>query len=86
MMELLTLVKANLKHKKGGFLSILILMLIISTVLTSVLSIQKNMDTRIYDAHDAVGTGDLVIFMEHKELTEDMLLSLIHISEPTRPY
>ncbi len=72
-MYILTLLKANLKYKKGSFISILILILIISTLTTSVISIKNNMRSRINKANDTVGSGDLVIYIENKILTEDML-------------
>ena len=72
-MEILTLLKANLTHKKGSFVSILVLILIIATVLTSALSIKSNMNTRAEEAHKAVGTGDLVLYTESKQLTDEML-------------
>lgn len=72
-MEIITLLKANIKHKKGNFISILILMLIISAVLTSVVSIQDNMNSRAKEAHKSVDTGDLIIYLDQKSLTKEML-------------
>ncbi len=72
-MEIITLIKANLTHKKGSFISILVLILIIATVLTSVLSIKNNMNTRAEEAHKAIDTGDLVLYIENKQLTKEMV-------------
>ncbi len=72
-MEIITLLKANLTHKKGSFISILVLILIIATVLTSVLSIKNNMNTRAKEAHKAIDTGDLVLYIENKQLTKEMV-------------
>jgi len=41
-MEILTLVKANIRHKKGAFFGIAILMTILSMSLTAILSVREN--------------------------------------------
>ena len=72
-MEILTLLKANIKYKKSSFISILMLMLVITSVLTSVISIKNNMKKRAYDSHHSVDTGDIILFTEHKHVTDDLL-------------
>ncbi len=72
-MVLLTLLKANIKYKKSSFISIVVLMLVITSVLTSVISIKTNMKRRAYDAHHSVDTGDIILFTEHKQVTDDLL-------------
>ena len=52
-MEVLTLLKANIRHKKGSFVSIIILMLIISLTFTAIISIKNNCENGIEDALDS---------------------------------
>ena len=59
-MEIITLVKANIRHKKGSFTSIIILMTIISAALLSMLSVQGDAFHSISDAHDRVHTENII--------------------------
>ena len=72
-MDIITLLKANLKHKKGNFISIILLMLIISTMLTAVISIKTNLGISAKKAHEEVKTGDFVVLMDKSMLTDEML-------------
>ena len=72
-MDILTLLRANLRHKKGNFISVLLLMLIVSTMLTSVISTQTNMKNRVCQANENVNSGDLVVFFNDKDVNEKMI-------------
>ncbi len=71
--EIITLIKANIHHKKGSFISVIILMLIISTTLTTVVSVNHNIRNRSTEAMDQVGVGDLVVFISDLVFQEDMI-------------
>jgi hypothetical protein len=71
--EILTLIKANIHHKKGSFFSVIILMLIIATTLTTVVSVNHNIRIRSGEAMDMVDVGDLVVFISDLVFTEDMI-------------
>lgn len=65
-MEILTLLKADIKRKKGTFLSIVFLMLIISAVMTSIFSVQDNYRNAVKDALYGEAACDAEIYiMEH---------------------
>lgn len=49
-MEIFILLKANFRHKKGAFVSIILLMIIISMSLTVILSVQNNCNSSIENA------------------------------------
>ena len=72
-MEIKSLIIANMRHKKGGFISILLLMFIISTVLTSVVSININIDHRWDEAAQNVSVGDFVAILHTTKFTPEML-------------
>ncbi len=72
-MEIKSLIIANMRHKKGGFISILLLMFIISTVLTSVVSININIDHRWDEAAKNVSVGDFVAILHTTKFTPEML-------------
>lgn len=71
-MEIITLVRANIRHKKGSFTSILILMMIISAALLSILSIQNDIYHSIEEVHQRLRTGDIVSVMDTAEWSEAM--------------
>ena len=75
-MEIFTLLKANIRHRKGSFISIVILMLIISMSFTAIFSIKDNCVNSIDKAHDSVNIGDLNLFVSNDVLSDDLLESV----------
>ena len=75
-MEIWTLLKANIRHKKGSFFSIVLLMIIISMSLTAVLSIKKNCKNSVEHAIEAVNGPDLTVFIKDDDLTGELLTSI----------
>lgn len=75
-MEIITLLKANIRHKKGSFISIIILMVIISTALTSFLSVRDNCRNSIQNALDEINAGDLSVFILESKLSNNLLDSV----------
>lgn len=70
-MDIFTLLKANIRHKKGSFVSIMILMLIVSMAFTAIFSIKANCENSIHNALDSVNVGNLNLFISNEELSED---------------
>ena len=68
-MEIITLLKANIRHKRGAFKSIAILVLIISLTLTAVISLSDNIDRNLREANRAADTGDVVAYIGDVQLT-----------------
>lgn len=75
-MEILTLLKANIRHKKGAFLSIVLLMMIITLSFSVTVSNNDNVNAGIKRSHQAADTGDLAAFIPESELDESILKSL----------
>ena len=75
-MEILTLLKANIRHRKGSFTSIIILMIIISMSFTAILSVKDNCTNSIINALDSVNAGDLSVYISSHRLTDDLLESV----------
>lgn len=80
-MEILTLLKANIRHKKGSFLSIIILMIIISMSFTAIISVKDNCKTSIENALESVDAGDLTVYFANSKLTDDLLNSVENHSD-----
>ena len=75
-MEIFTLLKANIRHKKGSFVSIIILMLIICMSFTAIFSIKQNCANGINDAYRRVNSSDLTLLMSNRVITDELLRSV----------
>ncbi|MDD5935470.1 MAG: hypothetical protein PUC65_07940 [Clostridiales bacterium] len=62
----ITLMKANLKHRKGTFIGIALFMLIITLSLTVVTSVLDNFNAQLNEAQQEAHTGDVVTFISDK--------------------
>lgn len=76
-MEILTILKANIRHKKGTFLSLFILMLIIVTAMTAIFNTTANENQAIEQALQQVNAGDLVVFIDKGAYTNELQTSLL---------
>ncbi|MBR6874279.1 MAG: FtsX-like permease family protein [Ruminococcus sp.] len=71
-MEIRTLLKANIKHKKGAFISVMILTLLITAMVSAVLAVRKNYYSALDRAQQEAGVGDANVFIARKYFTEEM--------------
>lgn len=71
-MEILTLLKANIKKKKGTFISIAFLMVIISAVMTSLISVKDNYQNAIKTALKSEAACDVLMYFPTYALTDEM--------------
>ena len=62
-MEIIKLIKANIKHKKGAFKSISALMMIIVVSFTVTVSNNDNIDKALANAHSVLATPDVTAFL-----------------------
>ena len=70
-MEILTLLKANIRHKKGSFVSVILLTLIIAMSVTTVFSIRESTMKGVSDAHELCDTADLQVMYNTFYLADD---------------
>lgn len=73
MNDIFTLVKANIRHKKGSFKSILVLMMIIALSVTAIVSLKRNFHNSIVSAYDHSGAGDVTLNIRSEFLTDEIL-------------
>ena len=75
-MEILTLLKANIKHKKGSFISVAVLTLLIVTVASAAFGILQNYSNAQKRAaeYSDVGNSNVIIAPDH--LTDELLDSV----------
>lgn len=72
-MEIITLLKGNIRGRKGSFISIMLLMVIIAMALTAVLSVRDNCSQSYENALQQVHAGDLMIIIKNESLTDELL-------------
>ena len=72
-MDVLVLIKNNIKYKKGSFTSIIILMMIISLSVTAIVSLKKNFPDSIRAAYERVYDGNITLNICDRFLTSDMV-------------
>ncbi|WP_295070820.1 FtsX-like permease family protein [Ruminococcus sp.] len=71
-MEIITLLKANIRRRKGTFISIVILMFIISMALTLIFSIRKSCEDSLNDAYSCAKSADVTVMLKDALLTDEM--------------
>lgn len=72
-MEILTLLKANIRRKKGSFVSVILLTLIITMSVTTILSIKESAFKGIDNAHEICDTPDLLVLYRFDNFTDDLV-------------
>lgn len=72
-MEIWTMLKANIRYKKGSFLSIAVLMTVISMALVAVLSAWDNIYGGIEDAQERMDTGNMICLVDKPRLSDKLL-------------
>lgn len=75
-MEYLTLIRKNIKNKKSNFISIIILMFIVSISLTTIISLNKNIKCSTEEANEKVDTGDYISFMSDIRYNDEIVKKL----------
>lgn len=75
-MEILTLLKANIRCKKGSFFSIVILTFLIMATAAAVLGIRHNYEEALKKAHEHAQIGNSNAFIADSLLTQELLDSV----------
>lgn len=75
-MEILTILKANIKHKKGAFKSIIILMFIITVAMTAIISNNDLTNKALKKAIANIDTGDMIAWVDDSSAKETIFKGL----------
>ncbi|MBR5938541.1 MAG: FtsX-like permease family protein [Clostridiales bacterium] len=75
-MDILTLLRANIKRKKGAFLGIMLLMIIVSMFLTTIYSVKKNVRKSVDDAYVEFKAANLMMNITNERLSDELLKSV----------
>lgn len=83
-MDILTLVKANIRHQKSSFIGIMIIMIIVSMALAAVLTININSRQRDSKALKEDGFGDMFVMLRDEQMSEEKLEELLNSIEQSK--
>ncbi len=75
-MEITTLLKANIRHKKGAFISVLILAFLIVTTAAASFGARNNFETALHRAQNESDCPNITAMIAEKELTDELLSSV----------
>ena len=75
-MEITTLLRANIKHKKGSFISVLILAFLIVTTAAASFGARNNFETALHNAQKESDCPSITAMIAEKELTDELLASV----------
>lgn len=75
-MEILTLLKANIRKKKGTFISVMLMTAIVVTVITAVFSVRDNYDNALDRAFEYAGCGEISTALPTDLLTDELRSSV----------
>lgn len=71
-MEIFTLLKANIRHKKGAFVSVVLLTLIITVSVTTILSIRESVIEGVNHAQEICDIPDVSVFYPSNRQIDDL--------------
>ena len=75
-MEILTILRANIRRKRGSFISIILLMIIISMAFTAFFSIKESCKTSIADALEYEDAPNITAYFLEKNINEKLMTDL----------
>lgn len=71
-MELFTVIRANIRHRKGAFISILILMLISAMSLTLILSVDKSCNDTLDELYEQTDSPNFISFIREDRFDDTL--------------
>lgn len=72
-MELLALLRGELRHKKGSFIGIMIISFVVALCLAAIVSVNQNASSEIDNALDYVNAGDIAVWMNDEDYTKELI-------------
>lgn len=85
-MSILTMIKANLRHKKGNFIGVMFFMFLITFVVTVSFSVSETSKNRAKQSLEESGVGDYWCNLSEDVLTEEMIEKVLNYEEVAGAY
>ena len=75
-MDVIKLIRSNIRHKKGSFKSIIVLIMIIALSVSTIVSLKRNLPNSIESAYDRKYDANITLNIQKRYLTDEMLEEL----------
>lgn len=75
-MDVIKLIRSNIRHKKGSFKSIIVLIMIIALSVSTIVSLKRNFPNSIESAYDRKYDANITLNIQKRYLTDEMLEEL----------
>ena len=75
-MDVIKLIRSNIRHKKGSFKSIIVLIMIIALSVSTIVSLKRNFPKSIESAYDRKYDANITLNIQKRYLTDEMLEEL----------
>lgn len=72
-MDVIKLIRSNIRHKKGSFKSIIVLIMIIALSVSTIVSLKRNFPKSIESAYDRKYDANITLNIQKRYLTDEML-------------
>ncbi len=72
-MDVIKLIRSNIRHKKGSFKSIIVLIMIIALSVSTIVSLKRNLPKSIESAYDRKYDANITLNIQKRYLTDEML-------------
>ena len=72
-MDVIKLIRSNIRHKKGSFKSIIVLIMIIALSVSTIVSLKRNLLKSIESAYDRKYDANITLNIQKRYLTDEML-------------
>ncbi len=72
-MDVIKLIRSNIRHKKGSFKSIIVLIMIIALSVSTIVSLKRNFPNSIESAYDRKYDANITLNIQKRYLTDEML-------------
>ena len=72
-MDIIKLIRSNIRHKKGSFKSIIVLIMIIALSVSTIVSLKRNFPNSIASAYDRKYDANITLNIQKRYLTDEML-------------
>ena len=75
-MDVIKLIRSNIRHKKGSFKSIIVLIMIIALSVSTIVSLKRNIPNSIESAYDRKYDANITLNIQKRYLTDEMIEDL----------
>ncbi|MCQ2534870.1 MAG: ABC transporter permease [Clostridia bacterium] len=80
-MDIFTIVKANIKARKGQFIGLVLLVILCVSSIVAFYNVMQSSKQSLNDEYDYINVADEILFIERAKVTDEMLETLSNLDE-----